>query len=253
MEQENQKLNMKSSSLQNKKENGRLFLIPNTLGDTELNKILPTYNNSIISSLKFFIVEDIRTTRRFLKKVNAKIDIDQINFFVLNEHTDLYEISSFLEPLMKGFDMGIISEAGCPAIADPGADIIALAQKQDIKVIPLIGPSSILLSLMASGFNGQSFAFLGYLPVKQEERINALKKIENRIYSENQTQIFIETPYRNMKMLEDILSICKTTTKLCIAFNLTLDTECIKTKTISEWKSQKPDLNKKPCIFLLYK
>jgi 16S rRNA (cytidine1402-2'-O)-methyltransferase len=252
MEPVNQKSKSNNISLQNMKGKGRLFLIPNTLGDTDLGKILPAYNREIISSLIFFIVEEIRTTRRFLKKVNPKIDINQINFSVLNEHTDFNEISSFLEPLTEGFDMGIISEAGCPAIADPGADVVALAQQQDIQVIPLIGPSSILLSLMASGFNGQNFAFLGYLPVKQEERINVLKKIENRIYSENQTQIFIETPYRNMKMLEDILNTCKSTTKLCIASDLTLETEYIKTKTISEWKLNKLDLNKKPCIFLLY-
>ena len=149
--------------------------------------------------------------------------------------------------------MGIISEAGCPAIADPGADVVALAQQQGFRVVPLVGPSSILLSLMASGFNGQSFTFYGYLPIVQSERVKMLKKMETHIYSEHQTQLFIETPYRNMKMLEDILSVCQPATKLCIAADITLETEFIRTKTIKEWKTQKPDLNKRPCIFLLYK
>jgi len=149
--------------------------------------------------------------------------------------------------------MGVLSEAGCPAIADPGADVVAMAQKNNFKVIPLIGPSSILLSLMASGFNGQSFAFVGYLPIERSERSKALKKLESRAYSEDQSQIFIETPYRNMKMLEEILQSCQSNTRLCIAVDITLDTEFIKTKTVKEWKTQLPDLNKRPCIFLIYK
>ncbi len=230
-----------------------LYLIPTTLGDTELDKILPSGNAEIVSSIRYFIVENIRTTRRFLKKINREINIDEITFFELNQHTKPEEISRFLQPLKAGNDMGIISEAGCPAIADPGADVVALAQTQNFNVVPLVGPSSILLSLMASGFNGQSFAFLGYLPVQQGERIKALKKMENRIYSEHQTQIFIETPYRNMKMLEDIIATCQPDTKLCIAADITLDTEFIKTKTVSAWKNQFPDLNKRPTIFLIYK
>lgn len=230
-----------------------LYLIPTTLGDTELDKILPSGNAEIVSSIRYFIVENIRTTRRFLKKINREINIDEITFFELNQHTKPEEISRFLQPLKAGNEMGIISEAGCPAIADPGADVVALAQTQNFNVVPLVGPSSILLSLMASGFNGQSFSFLGYLPVQQGERIKALKKMENRIYSEHQTQIFIETPYRNMKMLEDIIATCQPDTKLCIAADITLDTEFIKTKTVSAWKNQFPDLNKRPTIFLIYK
>lgn len=230
-----------------------LYLIPTTLGDTELDKILPSGNAEIVSSIRYFIVENIRTTRRFLKKINREINIDEITFFELNQHTKPEEISRFLQPLKAGNEMGIISEAGCPAIADPGADVVALAQTQNFNVVPLVGPSSILLSLMASGFNGQSFAFLGYLPVQQGERIKALKKMENRIYSEHQTQIFIETPYRNMKMLEDIIATCQPDTKLCIAADITLDTEFIKTKTVSAWKNQFPHLNKRPTIFLIYK
>lgn len=245
--------NTNSSKVPLRGDLGELYLIPTTLGETELNRILPSYNAEIVSALKFFIVEDVRTARRFLKQVNREINIDELTFFILNQHTKPEEISTFLKPLKDGNDMGIISEAGCPAIADPGADVAALAQQQNIKVVPLIGPSSILLSLMASGFNGQSFAFLGYLPVQQADKIKALKKMESRIYSEHQTQIFIETPYRNMKMLEDILSTCQPNTKLCIAVDITLETEFIKTKTVAEWKKQKPDLNKRPCIFLLYK
>ena len=232
---------------------GGLYLIPTTLGDTETDKILPRGNADIITSIRYFIVENIRTARRFLKKINRDIIIDELTFFELNEHTKPEEIAQFLQPLKTGNDMGVISEAGCPAIADPGADVVALAQQQNFRVVPLVGPSSILLSLMASGFNGQSFAFLGYLPVQQSERIKALKKMESRIYSENQTQIFIETPYRNMKMLDDILTACNPATKLCVAADITLETEFIHTKTVSAWKSQKPDLNKKPCIFLIYK
>lgn len=232
---------------------GQLYLIPTTLGETELDIILPTGNSEIVSSIQYFIVENIRTSRRFLKKVNRELNIDELTFFELNQHTKPEEIALFLKPLKEGNNMGVISEAGCPAIADPGADVVALAHQQGITVVPLVGPSSILLSLMASGFNGQSFSFLGYLPVQQAERIKALKKMESRIYSENQTQIFIETPYRNMKMLEDILSGCQPNTKLCIAADITLETEFIKTKPVSAWKSQKPDLNKRPCIFLLFK
>jgi 16S rRNA (cytidine1402-2'-O)-methyltransferase len=230
-----------------------LFLIPTSLGESNFDSILPTNNTRIVSSLRYFIVEDVRTARRFLKKMNSAIDIDSLTFFVLNQHTLTHEQSSFLQPLFDGNDMGILSEAGCPAIADPGADIVAIAQQNDVDVVPLVGPSSILLSLMASGFNGQSFAFVGYLPIQPAERAKALKKLESRVYSENQTQIFIETPYRNMKMLEDILQHCQSNTRLCIAADITLDTEFIKTKSIKDWKKQLPDLNKRPCIFLIYK
>ena len=232
---------------------GGLYLIPTTLGDTETDKILPRGNADIITSIRYFIVENIRTARRFLKKINRDIIIDELTFFELNEHTKPEEIAQFLQPLKTGNDMGVISEAGCPAIADPGADVVALAQQQNFRVVPLVGPSSILLSLMASGFNGQSFAFLGYLPVQQSERIKALKKMESRIYSENQTQIFIETPYRNMKLVADIVQHCMPNTKLCIATDITLESEYIKTKTNAEWKKGIPDLHKRPCIFLLYK
>ena len=230
-----------------------LYLIPTSLGETSFDKILPAYNNLIISDLKYFIVEDIRTARRFLKKSNPQIVIDNLTFFQLNQHTSPEEISTFLTPMNQGNDMGVISEAGCPAIADPGADVVAIAQKNGYKVVPLVGPSSILLALMASGFNGQSFAFVGYLPIPGNDRSKMLKKLENRVYNENQSQIFIETPYRNMKMLEEIFSTCQPSTKLCIAADITLETEFIQTKTIQSWKKLIPDLNKRPCIFILYK
>jgi len=231
----------------------KLYLVPTSLGESSFDSILPATNTQIITDLKYFIVEDVRTARRFLKKANSAIDIDTLTFFILNQHTSPEEISGFLKPMFSGHDMGVLSEAGCPAIADPGADVVAIAQRNNFTVVPLVGPSSILLSLMASGFNGQSFAFVGYLPIQPDERSKSLKKLESRVYSESQSQIFIETPYRNMKMLEEILKTCQPNTRLCIAADITLQTEFIKTKSIKEWKSQLPDLNKRPCIFILYK
>lgn len=229
-----------------------LYLIPTSLGETDLDRILPAYNNEIVNRLDFFIVEDVRTARRFLKKINPATDIDSKTFYLLNQHTRPEEIAGFLKPLNEGREVGIISEAGCPAIADPGADVVAIAQEKGFKVVPLVGPSSILLALMASGFNGQSFAFNGYLPVQPADRTKAIKRLENRAHNEKQSQIFIETPYRNMKMLQDIISVCQPSTRLCIAADITLETEFIRTKTIKNWKNQLPDLNKRPCIFILY-
>lgn len=230
-----------------------LYLIPVTLGDSSIERVLPSENHAFLVNIKHFIVEDVRSARRFLKKTDKKINIDELNFYTLNQHTSASEISSFLTPLKSGIDMGIISEAGCPAIADPGAEVVRIAQELNYKVVPLVGPSSIILSLMASGFNGQNFSFVGYLPIQTTERTKALKKLENRMYAENQTQIFIETPYRNTKMLQDILQHCQAQTKVCIACDITLESEFIKTKTIKEWKREKVEIDKKPCIFLLYK
>lgn len=230
-----------------------LYLIPTTLGETSINKILPSYNSEVISKLKYFIVEDIRSARRFLKQCDSNINIDSLTFFVLNQHTSTGELNTFLKPMKEGNDMGIISEAGCPAIADPGADVVALAQRENFTVVPLVGPSSILLALMASGFNGQSFAFNGYLPVQSAERVKAIRYLESKAIANNQSQIFIETPYRNMKMFEDLIQTCNPNTLLCIAADITLSTEFIKTKTIQNWKSHKPDLNKRPSIFIIYK
>lgn len=231
-----------------------LYLLPVTLGDTAIDKVLPAYNAGIIREIKHFIVEDVRSARRFLKKVDRKIDIDTLSFYPLNKHTSPEDISGYLNPLAEGHSMGVISEAGCPAVADPGADVVAIAQRRNLKVVPLVGPSSIILSVMASGFNGQSFAFHGYLPIEPNERSKRLKELEGRIYSEHQTQLFIETPYRNHKMLDDILKACRPQTKLCIAANITCEGEYIKTRTVKEWKGTAlPDLSKIPCIFLLYK
>lgn len=230
-----------------------LYLLPVTLGDTPIEQVLPAYNKEIILGIRHFIVEDVRSARRFLKKVDKGIDIDTLSFYPLNKHTSPEEISGYLKPLQAGESMGVISEAGCPAVADPGADVVALAQRKGLKVVPLVGPSSIILSVMGSGFNGQSFAFHGYLPIEPAERAKRLKQLEQRIYNEHQTQLFIETPYRNNKMLEDILQNCRPQTKLCIAANITCEGEYIKTKSVKEWQAGRPDLTKVPCIFLLYK
>ena len=230
-----------------------LYLIPVTLGGTPLDKVLPSYNKEVILGIKHFIVEEVRTARRFLKKVEQSIDIDSLTFYPLNKHTDPAAIATYLKPLMAGESVGVISEAGCPAVADPGADVVAIAQRTGLKVVPLVGPSSILLSVMASGFNGQSFAFHGYLPIEPSERSKKIKMLEQRSYSENQTQLFIETPYRNRRLLDDLLQACRPQTRLCIACNVTRDDEYICTKSVKEWKSHLPDLEKKPCIFLIYK
>lgn len=230
-----------------------LYLLPVTLGETPIEKVLPAYNKEIILDIKHFIVEDVRSARRFLKKVERSINIDELTFYPLNKHTSPEDISGYLKPLTEGNPMGVISEAGCPAVADPGADVVAIAQRKNLKVIPLVGPSSIILSVMGSGFNGQSFAFHGYLPIEPNERAKRIKTLEQRVYSENQTQLFIETPYRNHKMMEDIIKNCRPQTKLCIAANITCEDEFIKTKTIKEWQGKLPDLNKIPCIFLIYK
>lgn len=230
-----------------------LYLLPVTLGDTSIDMVLPSYNREVISGIRHFIVEDVRSARRFLKKADKETDIDALTFYTLNKHTSPEEISGYLKPLIEGQPMGVISEAGCPAVADPGADVVAIAQRKNLRVIPLVGPSSIILSVMASGFNGQSFAFHGYLPIEPAERAKKIKALEHRIYNEHQTQLFIETPYRNNKMIEDILHNCRPQTKLCIAANITCEGEYIKTKTVKEWQGRTPDLSKIPCIFLLYR
>lgn len=229
-----------------------LYLIPSLLGDTPVENVIPSYNHDIIMGIRFFIVEDVRTARRFLKKVDRSIDIGSLTFRTLNVNTKPEEIADLLKPLESGCPMGVISEAGCPAVADPGADVVAIAQRKGMKVVPLVGPSSIILSVMASGFNGQSFAFNGYLPIEQADRIKRLKQLEQRAYSEKQTQIFIETPYRNNRMLQDILSVCRPETRVCIASNLTCPDESAVTRTVQEWRKLNPALPKNPCIFLIY-
>ena len=230
-----------------------LYLLPVTLGDTPLDKVLPSYNLEVIAHIRHFIVEDVRSARRFLKKVNKEFDIDSMTFYPLNKHTSPADISGYLKPLQEGNPMGVISEAGCPAVADPGADVVAIAQQKNLKVVPLVGPSSTILSVMASGFNGQSFSFNGYLPIEAGERAKKLKQLEQRVYTEQQTQLFIETPYRNNRLMEDILHHCRPQTKLCIAANITCEDQYIKTQSVKNWQGHLPDLSKTPCIFLLYK
>ena len=224
-----------------------LYLIPVTLGETDVERVLPSYNHDIIVGIKHFIVENIRSARRFLKKVEKSIDIDELTFYELNRHTDRKFIGEYLQALGQKKPVGVISEAGCPAIADPGSDVVAIAQSRGYRVVPLVGPSSIILSVMASGFNGQSFAFNGYLPADVPGRVKALKKLENKVYNEGQTQSFIETPYRNAKMIETILSSLRPQTKLCIAAGITCQEEYIHTKTVAQWKKEKlPELGKIP-------
>ena len=226
-----------------------LFLIPVTLGDTSVERSLPPYNIEIIRSLCHFIVENVRSARRFLKQIDPAIDISTLTFYTLNQHTSREELAGFLLPLQQGHSIGLLSEAGCPAIADPGADVVALAQQKGIRVTPLVGPSSILLALMASGLNGQNFAFLGYLPIDSNQRIKMLKQLEQRIGTNRQTQLFIETPYRNQKLLQDILNTCHADTLLCIATDMTLPTEEIRTLRIADWRKNVPELSKRLCIF----
>ena len=230
-----------------------LYLIPVMLSDEPLDKVLPAYNLQIVKEIKYFIVENVRSARRFLKKCDRTIDIDSLTFYTLDEHTRPEEIGDYLNPLIEGNAMGVISEAGCPAIADPGADVVAMAQRRGLKVVPLVGPSSILLSLMASGFNGQSFAFQGYLPIEAGERIKRIKQLEQRVYAEGQTQIFIETPYRNHKMIEDLVRTCRPHTRLCVAADISCPDESIRTLSLGEWAKTKYDYQKTPAIFLLYK
>ncbi len=232
---------------------GILFLIPNTLGENAPDEVIPQKVMETAKRLRHFIVEDVRTVRRYLRKIDRTFPIDDSQFFELNQHTDRSKIEPYLKPLLEGNDMGIISEAGCPAVADPGADIVALAHRKGIRVVPLVGPSSILLAQMASGFNGQSFAFVGYLPIEAAERQKRLRKLEHRAKEENQTQLFIETPYRNMKLFDELTATLKGDTRLCIACDITLESEYIETRTIGEWKQKKPqDLNKRPTIFGIF-
>ena len=235
-------------------EKGKLYLIPTTLGDTsETADVMPTSVNQIINTIDEYIVENEKSARHYLKKMGIKKPLQEIILHPLNQHTKANEIESYLNSIVQGKNIGILSEAGCPAIADPGSEVVKIAQRKNIQVIPLVGPSSILLALMASGFNGQSFTFNGYLPKERSERITKIKDLERIAQRKNQTQIFIETPYRNMHLLEDIVASCEGTTLLCIACDITLPTEYIKTKSINEWKKQLPDINKKPAIFLIYK
>lgn len=240
-----------------------LYLVPVTLGDTPIEQVLPSYNREVILGIKHFIVENVRSARRFLKKVDREIDIDALTFTELNQHTDRKFITSYLDPLRKGLPVGVISEAGCPAVADPGADVVAIAQREGLKVVPLVGPSSIIMSVMGSGFNGQSFAFHGYLPIEDGKRVQRLKQLEQRVYAEDQTQLFIETPYRNLKMMQTLLQVLRPQTRICLAADITCADEQIRTHSVAEWKKllqrdaseayQQRLVPRCPAIFLIYK
>lgn len=232
---------------------GILYLIPSLLGDAPVENSLPSYNTAIIRSLDEFIVEDIRSARRFLIKATIDKPIDSLTFHLCNEHSKNADLNSIMQGLMNGKNAGLISEAGCPSIADPGAEIIQFAHRNNIQVVPLVGPSSILLALISSGLNGQNFAFNGYLPKKEPDRIKALRQLETLVWQKNQTQLFIETPYRNDSILKDILHACREETLLCVASDITLKTEMIKTQTIRDWKNSKHSLNDHPAVFLLGK
>jgi len=233
---------------------GTLYLIPSTLGESSPVNNIPENNLGIIEKLHLFVVEDLRTARRFLRKIQPAINIDSLSFHILNEHTRPEEISSLIAPLLEGEDMGLLSEAGLPCVADPGALLVGHAHENGIKVVPLSGPSSIFLALMASGFNGQNFTFCGYLPIDKKERISKIRELESSAYQLDQTQIFIETPYRNQHMMEALVETCRPQTKICIAFDLTLPGETILTLTAKQWKMNKwPDIQKKPAVFLLYR
>ena len=230
---------------------GVLYLVPNTLGNPDTTQTIPKAIPGIVKSTNVFIVENLRNARRYLKNLDRSIDIDQLVFHELNEHTAEEEVPDYLAEVMDGSNAAVITEAGVPGVADPGALVVRLAHELGIRVIPLTGPSSILLALMASGLNGQSFSFLGYLPIKHLERIRRIREIEQDVKRKGNTQVFIEAPYRNDAMLSDILDTCEPSTLLCVAADITLDTEFIRTRAISAWKNQKPSLHKRPVIFLL--
>jgi len=229
---------------------GRIYLIPVTLGGDDYASVIPEKTLEITRRLRHFVVEDVRSARRFLRLIDKGFPIDSTVFYELNEHTPAAEVSSFLQPVLNGSDIGLMSEAGLPGIADPGAMLTAIAHRKRITITPLSGPSSIIMALISSGLNGQNFCFNGYLPVKPGERASKLKEIERRAH-EGYAQIFMETPYRNQKMVETILSVCGNETMLCIAADITLSTESIKTMKITEWKKEIPDLKERLVVFVL--
>ena len=231
---------------------GTLYLIPVTLGDDMVQHVIPDYVLNVARNLETFVVESEKSARHFLSNIKTLKPVRELNLHLLNEHTDMKVLPDLLAPLLAGHNVGLMSDAGCPAVADPGAQLVQLAHKKGIRVVPMVGPSSIMLSLMASGLNGQQFAFLGYLPVEKSQRNQKLKEIEKRSASHKETQLFIETPYRNQAMLDAILQTCHAQTQLCIACDVSLDSEMIVTKSIASWKTSAPiDIHKRPCLFLM--
>lgn len=229
---------------------GKLYMIPVPLGSEDYLKVIPEKVLEITRTLRFFVVENLRSARRYLRLIDRKFPINEAIFHELNEHTPEEEISHFLEPLFRGSDMGILSEAGLPGIADPGAKLVSLAHRKQIRVIPLSGPSSIIMALISSGLNGQNFTFHGYLPVRPDQRSSRLKQLEKKA-RQGYAQIFMETPYRNQKMLESIINSVSSDMRLCIAVNITLPDEDIRTLTISEWKKNTPSINDRLAVFIL--
>lgn len=230
----------------------RLYLFPVPMGDSPVDRVLPPANIAIIREVRHFVVENLRSARRFLKSCDRSIDIDSLSMVELNEHTDPADVAAMLDPMADGHSIGVISEAGCPAVADPGADLVAVAQARGYEVVPLVGPSSILLSLMGSGFNGQNFAFNGYLPVDAKARSLRLKEMMRRITAERQTQIFIETPYRNNRLIADLAERLPGDIRLCVASDITCSRQSIITRPLSQWKKASYNYDKIPTIFLLY-
>lgn len=232
---------------------GTLYLIPTTLGDTAPLEVLPISVKKVIESVNDYIVENEKSARNFIKRINSSKSQPSLKFHLLNKYTQDIELPNFLEACLQGKSMGLISEAGCPGIADPGAEIVRLAHEKNITVVPLVGPSSIFLALMASGMNGQNFTFNGYLPIDKNERKRALKDLERESFQKKRSEIFIETPYRNDAMLSDICSTLHPNTQVCVAVDITLPTEYIKSLTVKEWKDKQIDLNKRPAIFIIQK
>ncbi|MCC7331146.1 MAG: SAM-dependent methyltransferase [Flavobacteriales bacterium] len=230
---------------------GKLYLFPVTLGETPINQVIPEYNFNVLNQIDIFLVENIKTARRFLKQSNIEKPIHEIVLFEIGKHGETEKYPTYIKYLSEGKNIGVLSEAGCPGIADPGAALVALAQEKGYNVVPLVGPSSILLSLMASGFNGQNFCFHGYLPIENKSRISKLKDMERLAFKEKQTQLFIETPFRNNQLMKDILQTLNSNSMLCIAVDITTTDESIQTKTVSEWKKTQIDLHKRPCMFLI--
>ncbi|TVR72124.1 MAG: SAM-dependent methyltransferase [Marinilabiliales bacterium] len=230
---------------------GRLYLIPTLLGDVAPASVLPASVFNVVNRVRHYIAEDLRSARRFLKKAGIPVQFDNVKFYLLNKYTDDEELQNFLSGAARGYDTGLLSEAGMPCIADPGSRIVAMAHDSGIRVVPLTGPSSIMLALMSSGLTGQSFVFHGYLPVKPDGRNQAIRKLEADSIEHSQSQIFMETPYRNKKVLESVISVCKPSTRLCIACDITLASEYILTRRVSDWQKDIPDIHKRPAIFII--
>jgi len=230
-----------------------LYLFPTPIADNDLKYSMPAINLDLLQICDCFIVEELRTARRFLKKAGYKKDFDEVEFFILNEHTNSQDIENYLNPILSGRNIGLMSEAGLPCVADPGSMVVSLAQRKGIKVIPLVGASSLMMALMASGFNGQNFAFVGYLPVDKALRVKRIKELEAIVFKTNQTQIFIEAPYRNNQMLESLIQNLNSTTLICVGVDISMETEQIITKTANNWKKTKIDLNKRNTVFLIHK